>query len=134
MKNILVIEDNINNQKVIKMSLASAYDKGFFDFKICVECVATIEDASKYLESITPDLIILDLMLPDSSEEKSYYKIRDLTDTPVIVFSCLTDTGKIESLINAGVKSYLVKPLTHIVPTLATEINNVLGSYELLYA
>jgi PAS domain S-box-containing protein len=61
-----------------------------------------------------PDLILLDLHLPDISGEEVLHGLRqqpDLRNVPVIVISADATRGRIERLLGMGVLDYLPKPL-----------------------
>ena len=61
-----------------------------------------------------PDLILLDLHLPDISGEDVLQGLRqvpELHEIPVIVISADATRGRIERLLSMGVVDYLPKPL-----------------------
>lgn len=62
-------------------------------------------------ESANPDLIILDLMMPDQDGWKVCQSIRAFSKTPIIVLSALNDPGMVVSALDAGADDYLVKPV-----------------------
>src|SRR2546428_146699 len=74
-----------------------------------------------------PDLILVDLHLPDISGEDVLREIRNdplLARTPVIVLSADATPGQVRRMVAAGARAYLTKPLdvrqllTHIDQTL----------------
>jgi PleD family two-component response regulator len=73
--------------------------------------------AFSYLKTKMPNLIILDLMMPDSSgfEFLSYRKTqKELSEVPVVVSSGLSDKDSIYKAIGLGANDYLLKPLNAI--------------------
>ncbi len=69
-------------------------------------------EASKLLESGTPDLILLDLVLPGTDGFGILKKIREnlaTTKTPVIVFSNLSEADDIKKAKDLGATEYMVK-------------------------
>lgn len=71
------------------------------------DCVA---DAYAYLEVTTPDLMILDVMLPDGSGHDICRKFRETSENPVLFLSGKNDLNdKIEGL-EQGADYYLTKP------------------------
>ena len=59
-----------------------------------------------------PDIILLDLGLPDMDDIEVIRRIRSWTNTPIIVISARSeDTDKIEAL-DAGADDYLTKPFS----------------------
>ena len=68
------------------------------------------ESAISQTASHNPDIILLDLGLPDIDGVEVIKKIRTWTNTPIIVISARTeDADKIEAL-DAGADDYLTKP------------------------
>jgi len=57
------------------------------------------------------DIIFLDMLMPELSGEKTYYKIKELLpDAIVIIISGFSEDNKVEKLLEAGVKDFLPKP------------------------
>jgi two-component system KDP operon response regulator KdpE len=72
----------------------------------------TGQEALAMVSSHCPDLIILDLGLPDMDGVDLIRKIRTWSATPIIVISARSeDTDKIEAL-DAGADDYLTKPFS----------------------
>ena len=70
-------------------------------------------DALKMLENLTPDLILLDIMLPDIDGFEVCKKIKGidkLQDIPVIFFTSLSNVDDIVKGFEAGGVDYLTKP------------------------
>ncbi len=64
-------------------------------------------EALAVLEETTPDLVLLDLMMPGLSGEQVLLKIRDI---PVIVMSAKVDVGSKVELLLSGAVDYVTKP------------------------
>lgn len=64
-------------------------------------------DAEGILAANTPDLVLLDLMMPDISGEKLLPKIKDI---PVIVMSAKADVASKVDLLMSGAVDYITKP------------------------
>ncbi|RNL85874.1 response regulator transcription factor [Halostreptopolyspora alba] len=60
----------------------------------------------------TPDLIILDLGLPDVDGTETLRMLRGVSDVPVIVATARDDEGEIVRVLNAGADDYVTKPFT----------------------
>ena len=61
-----------------------------------------------------PDVILLDLHLPDISGERVLRELHadpELQRTPVIILSADATPGQVERLVAAGARAYLTKPL-----------------------
>lgn len=69
----------------------------------------------KALEEQTPDLVLLDLMIPGIDGWAIIRRMKEtprLAHIPVIVFSAFAEPSKIEAAKEMGVIEYLVKPLS----------------------
>lgn len=72
-----------------------------------VLCAFSGREALKMLSSSSPDLILLDLMMPDLSGEQVLPEIEDI---PIIVMSARCDTGSKVDLLMSGASDYVTKP------------------------
>jgi signal transduction histidine kinase len=62
-----------------------------------------------------PDLILLDLNLPDMPGEELLYRFRAdpaTSGTPVVIITADTDPGRMERLLAGGAAAYLTKPIS----------------------
>ena len=99
---ILVIDDEKSIRKLLDLSLtAEGYN---------VESAKTGKEGLLLLNNFRPDIVILDLGLPDLPGLEVMDKIRERTATPVIVLTVKdSDTDKV-ALLDAGADDYLTKP------------------------
>ena len=99
---ILIIEDDEGIRTYLKELLL---DNGFN--------VMTAEDGItglKIIKKSVPDLVLLDLGLPDMSGEEVLKKIREWSNAPIIILTAnKTDDDKVK-LLDLGADDYLVKP------------------------
>ena len=58
----------------------------------------------------TPDVVLLDLGLPDVEALSVFAKLRDMCDSPVVAMSAGEDDEGIAGALDAGVDDYLPKP------------------------
>ncbi len=58
-----------------------------------------------------PDLILLDLMMPDMDGWAVCREIRLSSNVPILILSALNDPLKIASILDAGADDYLTKPI-----------------------
>jgi len=101
-KTILVIEDEAPILRFLRSSLA---EKGFRVLEAGNGRAALESAASK-----KPDLILLDLMLPDMDGIEVLKRLRQWTSAPVIILSARgQENDKIAGL-DAGADDYLTKP------------------------
>ena len=101
---ILIVEDDAPVRHLIKVSLLAE------DYT-----VITAESAAEAVQlaaTQNPDMILLDLGLPDGDGIEVIEKVRLWSETPIIVISARDeDTDKIEAL-DAGADDYLTKPFS----------------------
>lgn len=101
---ILVIEDEAPIRKFLKMTLM---DNGFI-FKDAT----TGKEGLRKVEDEKPDVIVLDLGLPDIDGIEITRQLREWTAIPIIVLSARgNDSDKVEAL-DAGADDYLTKPFS----------------------
>ena len=99
---IIVIEDEPNIRRFVKMSLES---EGCQVFEADSVRRGLIEAGTR-----KPDMVVLDLGLPDGDGVDFIRDLRTWSDIPVIVLSARTsEADKVEAL-DAGADDYLVKP------------------------
>ena len=101
---ILVVEDDVPVRNLITTTL-KAHDYRFLT-------AANGESAILEASSHNPEIILLDLGLPDMDGIEVIRKVRTWSNLPIIVISARSeDTDKIEAL-DAGADDYLTKPFS----------------------
>lgn len=101
---VLVIEDD----KLIRNLMATTLDIHGYSYLTAVNA----SDALLQITSHNPDVIFLDLGLPDMDGVELIRKVRTWSSTPIIVISARSeDNDKIEAL-DAGADDYLTKPFS----------------------
>jgi DNA-binding response OmpR family regulator len=101
---ILVIDDDAAMTDLLKLLLEPASST-----------VYTSNDAGEgisLVKELSPDIIIVDLMMPDMNGWELCGKIRAITQAPIIVLSALDHPGMVARALNAGADDYLIKPVT----------------------
>ena len=58
-----------------------------------------------------PDVVILDLMMPDMDGWQVCKKVREFSDVPILVLSALDNPGVVAEALDAGADDYLIKPV-----------------------
>ncbi len=58
----------------------------------------------------SPDLVILDLMMPEMDGWEICKSVREFSQVPIIILSALNDPSMIASVLDAGADDYLTKP------------------------
>ena len=101
---VLVVEDDAAIRNLISTTLET--------YKYKYLTAATGETAIMEAVSHNPDVVLLDLGLPDMDGVEIIRKIRSWSTMPIIVISARTEeTDKIEAL-DAGADDYLTKPFS----------------------
>lgn len=77
-----------------------------------VHAVGTALDALRRVAAGPPDVVILDLGLPDLDGADALRMLRGISDTPIIVATARDDEAEIVRLLKAGADDYMVKPFT----------------------
>lgn len=99
---VLVIDDEVEIGRSVRMGLQGA------DFS--VEWVATAAEGLERVTQWRPDVILLDLSLPDMDGVEVCRQLREWTQTPIIVLSVRSrELDKVAAL-EQGADDYLTKP------------------------
>jgi CheY-like chemotaxis protein len=106
MKKIVLIEDNPDNRLLVQVILQPLYEVAAYD---------SGPAALKALkEEGTPDLVLLDVSLPEMDGTEVLRQIRAdpmLRSLPVIALTAHAMTGDRERFLAAGFDAYLTKPI-----------------------
>jgi two-component system KDP operon response regulator KdpE len=102
MKRVLIIDDEAQIRRLLKISLGK---KEYDVFE-----AATGFEGVQALQSSRPDIILLDLNLPDKDGGAVLAEIRSYSTIPVIILSVRNAEEDIIRLLEAGADDYLVKP------------------------
>ncbi|HVO71552.1 MAG TPA: response regulator [Aggregatilineaceae bacterium] len=119
--NIVVIDDDHELLKLIALLLRriGAQSRTFFDG----------QEALNHMELETPDLVILDLMLPDIDGLEVLRQLRSqprFDHVPVIILSAKADPITIRKGLESGADGYVTKP--YIANTLIDRVRLLLGT------
>src|SRR5215213_2363496 len=103
-RTILMVED----EPSITEPLAEALDREGFDTRVA----ATVADALAQAEQQMPDLVLLDVMLPDGSGYDVARTLRESSKVPIIMLTARgEETDRIVGL-ELGADDYIVKPFS----------------------
>lgn len=67
-------------------------------------------DALDMLERVSPDLVLLDVMLPGIDGIDVCARIRETSGVPIIMLTARSDTGDVVKGLESGADDYVVKP------------------------
>ncbi|MBN2810239.1 MAG: response regulator [Deltaproteobacteria bacterium] len=103
---ILVIEDNDDNRRLVIKVLGSR------DYEVVG--VTDGRQALARLDSIRPDLILMDINLPDMDGYEVTRQIRrqkDFAQLPIVALTAHAMVGDEEKSLAAGCNAYITKPI-----------------------
>lgn len=105
MTRILVVEDSSVIQKMLK---------GIIDKEKTFEIVGTSvdgEDACKKVESLKPDIVLMDVRMPKMSGSEAIKKIMSENPTPIIVITSVEPAADIKAeVMKYGAVGFMEKP------------------------
>ena len=101
---ILIVDDEENILEIVEAYLVA---KNYQVFR-----AMDGEEALRKAETIRPDLIVLDLMLPDISGLEVCRRIRKSSSVPVIMLTARTTDQDILSGLQIGADHYMTKPFS----------------------
>src|SRR6202000_1841737 len=104
MHEILLVEADPAAQAALVHALT---DRGF-----AVQPLGTAVDALRAVADRVPDIVILDLGLPDLDGAAALRMLRGVTNVPVIIATARGDERSVVDLLNAGADDYVVKPFS----------------------
>jgi two-component system KDP operon response regulator KdpE len=99
---ILVVDDEAQIRKMLNIFLTAS------DFS--VEESESGKQAVRMSASIKPDLILLDLGLPDMDGKEVIASIREWSQIPIVVLSVRAFDEEVIAALEAGADDYVVKP------------------------
>jgi two-component system KDP operon response regulator KdpE len=99
---VLVIDDEPQIRKLLAITLES---EGF-----TVSEATTAKEGIKMVANHPPDLVLLDIGLPDQSGHDVLKHLREWYSKPVIILSVQNSEEDIVGALDAGANDYLVKP------------------------
>ena len=110
---ILLVEDDRN--------ITAALTRALTDAGHVVRPVGQAGEALKILTEERPDLVILDLGLPDIDGTDALRMMRSVSEVPVIVATARRSEADIITLLSAGADDYVTKPFSggHILARIA---------------
>lgn len=79
------------------------------------------EEGLRAFWQVRPDLVILDIMMPNLSGWEICQRIRELADTPIVFLSVLDDEACLVRGLNLGADDYVIKPVKRDVLLARTE-------------
>lgn len=101
---LLLVEDDAQIRRFLRQSMES---EGFN-----VREVATLADGLVDAGTARPDLVVLDLSLPDGDGKQFVQELRSWSQVPVLVLSARSAEAEKIAALEAGADDYLTKPFS----------------------
>jgi two-component system KDP operon response regulator KdpE len=101
---ILIVEDDAQIRKFLRISLEA---NGF-----AVSEARLGEDAIALAAEVSPDVVVLDLGLPDMDGREVIRRLREWTLVPIIVLSVRADDAEKVAALDSGANDYVTKPFS----------------------
>jgi two-component system KDP operon response regulator KdpE len=99
---VLVVDDEPQIVRALRINLsARGYD---------VSTASSGQEALTVAATVKPEIVVLDLGLPDMDGTTVIEGLRGWTGVPIIVLSARTDSGDKVSALDAGADDYVTKP------------------------
>ncbi len=120
MKTILVVDD----EQILRENICAYLENAKYN-------VIQASDGLKAIELFNlhkPDLIILDLMLPNLSGEDVCLKIRKVSNVPIIMLTAKTSEDSVINGLNIGADNYISKPFS--VKELVARVNSLIRRFD----
>lgn len=105
---ILMIDDDPNIVETVSLGLQMRWPEA--------ELVSTHlgEKGIEMLKSEAPDIVILDLGLPDIGGLKVLEQVRSFSNVPVIILTVRGEESEIAKALGSGADDYIVKPFRQV--------------------
>lgn len=106
METVLVVDDHAQNLQLIDGQLSSA---GY-----TVTCASSGEEALSLFARYTPDLILLDIMMPNLDGFETFRRLRQLPgglETPIVFLTAAGDPETHRTALELGADDFLCKPI-----------------------
>jgi DNA-binding response OmpR family regulator len=101
---VLVIDDDLGMTDLLAILLAPASSE--------VIAANSADQGIEMTRQHTPDVVILDLMLPELDGWKVCNVIRSFSDVPILILSAIDSPGMIAEALDNGADDFLTKPIS----------------------
>jgi CheY-like chemotaxis protein len=122
LKNILVVDDNLSSRELVKFALEPGY---------AVVEATDGRDAIMQIRQKLPDLILLDVQMPEMDGYETLHEIRanpESAGVPVIAVTAFAMLEDRQKAFEAGFDGYTAKPIN--IAALRTQIDSLLSNKE----
>jgi DNA-binding response OmpR family regulator len=116
---ILVVDDDPIMTELLRLILKSTAE---------VFVAHSGADGVRLAQEQSPDLMILDTLLPDLDGIQVCRAVREFSPVPILILSALDTSGSIAAALKMGASDYLVKPVS--CKTLLAHIDRLVRSSQ----
>ena len=116
---VLIVDDNAANAELLE-----AYVR---ELPCEIEVASSGREALEKVEEFEPDIILLDIMMPDMSGLEVCRQLKgdeNTSDIPVIMVTALSELEDVERAVEAGTDDFLSKPVNKV--ELVKRVENML--------
>ena len=100
---VLLIDDDPELSIILRTLLRGQ------DFQI--QAVCSGREGIEACKEKPPDVVILDLLMPEMDGWQVCQRIRSFSDVPILILSALGAPGSVARALDAGADDYLIKPV-----------------------
>lgn len=100
---ILVIDDDVAITELMSMLLKT------FGFEVFTTNIGA--EGIRLARETSPNVVLLDLMMPDLDGWQVCKEIRKTSSVPILVLSAINDPRMVASILDVGADEFLVKPV-----------------------
>ncbi len=105
---VMCVDDQETNNNLLELALRNSYD---------ITCASGGQECLDLVEQFVPDLILLDIMMPDVDGYEVCKRLREGESTrhiPILLLTALTDISNKERGFAIGATDYITKPFNVI--------------------
>ncbi len=113
---VLIVDDDADTVEILKLALR----KAGMDVMGALDGYQALTKCAE----MRPDLVLLDLMMPEFGGLEVFRRLREFSEVPVVMLSARSSKGEIVTGLESGVEDYLPKPFH--TPELIARIRAVL--------
>ena len=102
-RDVLLVEDDLRLARALTLSLTDAGNR--------VRVAGTVREAHQRFRECEPDVVLLDLGLPDASGLDLCAQLRQHSNVPIIIVTARSDSADVVAGLEAGADDYVSKPV-----------------------
>ena len=99
---VLIVDDDSNLAEMMGIALTQAG----FRITVCGDGLQAVDDFVR----VSPDLVLLDVMLPGIDGIEVCRRIREISGTPIVMITAKNDDTDVVTGLEMGADDYIVKP------------------------